>query len=267
MANSTPISFDPNRFQTAASHYRTGRPAYAPALIRRVSDACGLRDSHRVLDLGCGPGQLAIGFSYFCGSVTALDPEPNMLRAAAELATGLAPQIRFVQGSSYDLGPHFGTFKLVTMGRSFHWMDRAATLKTLDALVEVDGAVVLFDDARPEVPENAWYQHFRAIVEKFAADDPARKQRHAPDWLKNEALLLGSAFNRLERIGVIERRKLAADALLDRAFSMSSTTRARLGNRADEMEVELKAFIQKTAVNGALEEIVESRATIARRPV
>jgi cyclopropane fatty-acyl-phospholipid synthase-like methyltransferase len=25
----------------------------------------GLREDHRVLDLGCGPGQLAIGFGYF----------------------------------------------------------------------------------------------------------------------------------------------------------------------------------------------------------
>jgi cyclopropane fatty-acyl-phospholipid synthase-like methyltransferase len=38
-------------------------------LIRRVADVVGLREDHRVLDLGCGPGQLAIGFGYFAGEV------------------------------------------------------------------------------------------------------------------------------------------------------------------------------------------------------
>jgi SAM-dependent methyltransferase len=267
MTMSDPIACKPGRFSSASAHYLAGRSAYAPALIRRVSEACGLRETHRVLDLGCGPGQLAIGFSYFAGEVVAADPEPGMLRAAEALAAGLAPNIRFMQGSSYDLGAHFGAFRLVTMGRSFHWMDREATLKTLDALIEKDGAIALFDDERPKTPANAWDEEFRAITTRYSADDPARSQRKGAEWEKHEAVLLRSAFCRLERIGVIERRKFAAERLIERALSMSSTSRDRLGARADELIAELKQLIAKVARDGMIEEVVESRATIARRAV
>ena len=61
--------FDPRRFESAALHYRAGRIPYPPRLIRRIAELVGLRESHRVLDLGCGPGQLAIAFSFFAGEV------------------------------------------------------------------------------------------------------------------------------------------------------------------------------------------------------
>src|SRR5579864_5413141 len=115
-----PIPFEPDRFRTAAEHYEEGRPPYAPALIRRVALATGLGLQHRVLDLGCGPGPLARGFVRFAGEVVAMDPSADMLAAARALAAGIAG-IRFVQGSSYDLGTELGqglgTFHLVVMGR------------------------------------------------------------------------------------------------------------------------------------------------------
>jgi ubiquinone/menaquinone biosynthesis C-methylase UbiE len=100
-----PLPFKPHRFRLAAGHYLAGRAAYSPALIRRVATACGLSESHRVLDLGCGPGQLSIAFSTWAGSVLAVDPEPGMLEVATELAAGIAPNVSFMQGSSYDLSP------------------------------------------------------------------------------------------------------------------------------------------------------------------
>jgi MFS family permease len=59
--------FEPHRFHEAAAYYRGGRAPYPPILIRRVAEIVGLRENHRVLDLGCGPGPLAIGFAYFAG--------------------------------------------------------------------------------------------------------------------------------------------------------------------------------------------------------
>lgn len=48
-----------------------------------------------------------------------------------------------IEGSSYDLGVRHGSFLLVVMGRSFHWMDRDATLRVLDRIIDPAGASVL----------------------------------------------------------------------------------------------------------------------------
>jgi 2-polyprenyl-3-methyl-5-hydroxy-6-metoxy-1,4-benzoquinol methylase len=116
---SNSLHFEPHRFQNAATHYRRGRTPYPPKLIRRVAEVMELREQHRVLDLGCGPGQLAIGFAYFCGEVIGIDPEPQMLAIASSAAEGLAPNVTFRLGSSFELDRALGSFRLVTMGRSF----------------------------------------------------------------------------------------------------------------------------------------------------
>ncbi len=264
---SEPPPFDPHRFRTAAAHYRLGRTPYPPGLIRRVAKNVGLRGAHRVLDLGCGPGQLAIGFGYFAGDVLGLDPEPEMLAAAAQAAQGLVPNVRFRAGSSYDLGPDLGRFRLVAMGRSFHWMDRAETLRRLDALVERGGAVALFGDTHPDLPENAWQKEWREIAERHAQADPARERRRAEGGFRHDAVLLASAFSRLERIAVIERHVRTAESFVARALSMSSITRGLDATQTENLAQDLRALAARVAPDGSVVEIVESTAVIARRPI
>jgi hypothetical protein len=42
-------------------------------------------------------------------------------------------------------------------------MDRTATLNLLDTMIESSGAVVLFNDSHPEVPENSWHSSFNKV--------------------------------------------------------------------------------------------------------
>ena len=60
-----------------------------------------------------------------------------------------------------------GPFRLVAMGRAFHWMDRAATLAMLDRIVTPDGGVALFHDAHPPVAENGWFKTLCDVQDKY----------------------------------------------------------------------------------------------------
>lgn len=257
------VEFEPRRFRTTARHYRAGRPAYSPTLIRRVVHLCGVGEGDRVLDLGCGPGLLAAAFAPFVAEVMAIDPEPEMLARVTELAVR---NITTRLGSSYNIGPELGRFRLATMGRSFHWMDRPDTLRRLDELIEPGGAVALFFTSHPDVPENAWTGEFRAVRHKYVGDDPARVMVRAPDWLSHEAVLLDSPFSHIESVGAVERRHVAVETLIDRALSMSGTSPERLGERAAELAREIAAVVAPHAVDGMVGEIIESRALLGFRP-
>ncbi len=256
--------FQPHRFRTAARHYLAGRPGYAPRLIELVARLTGLGPEDRVLDLGCGPAMLAGAFAPLVREVMAIDPEPEMLRIAQE-EFGASGRIVFRQGSSFDLSPELGRFWLVTMGRSFHWMDRGATLRVLDGMVEPEGALALFDSDLLDLPENAWAADYRTLVRRYADDDRAHVRLRGGTWVRHEAFLLNSAFHQLDQVSVIERRSVTVRQMVDRAFSRSSTAPDRLGDAAPRLAAEIEAQLQPLATNGTLTEVVATSAILARR--
>src|SRR5579872_904422 len=100
---SSPAAFEPRRFRSTVPYYARFRLAYPDSLIPRVIDLAALRPGDRVMDLGCGPGLLAIAFAKAGMKVVAVDPEPEMLAAARATASEAKACIETRIGSSFDL--------------------------------------------------------------------------------------------------------------------------------------------------------------------
>src|SRR5207249_612040 len=154
-----------------------------------------------------------------------MDPEPEMLAAAHAEARTAGIVLTLVLGGSEDLGPHLGRFRLVTMGRSFHWMDRDRTLVALDALIEPDGAIGLFDVDHPEVADNAWYPAWKAVRDRYT---PPSRRRDGSAEEKHEAVLSRSVFSVLRRLAHRWRQSVSMDDLVGRTLS---GPRPRRGSR------------------------------------
>ena len=259
------MPFEPARFRSAAEHYLRGRPDYSPALIQDVALLCGLDGTGSLLDLGCGPGQLAIAFRPFVAEAIGMDPEPEMLALAAQQAGAAGVDVTFRLGSSYDLASVDGPFRLATIGRAFHWMDRAETLRLLADRLTAGGAVALVTTDHPAVPDNAWRAEYDALLRSARGHEPPAWRR--PGWVRNEAVLLDSPLSSLHRVAVVERRRSRGADLVDRALSMSGTTRHRLGEAGvASLREQVAALVASVAQGGLVTEVVESSALIARRP-
>ncbi len=259
------LPFEPRRFRSTVPFYAAYRPTYPKTLIAMVANDLRLAPSDRLLDLGCGPGQLALAFAPFCRQIVAMDPEPDMLAAAAREAAQAGVAVTLIQGSSFDLAPELGLFRLVTMGRSFHWMDRKATLALLEAMVVADGGLAFFDEQAIGRSTGRWREIMQEAIAKFSTKSSTRAARSAPSWRSHEEILLQSAFASLRRFGVVNRREIDADAIVGRALSMSSGSPDALGERRADFERELRQQLHELQPDGRFEEIVEMRALIARR--
>jgi ubiquinone/menaquinone biosynthesis C-methylase UbiE len=261
-----PETYDPRRFRTTVPYYARFRLGYPEALIARVIEIVGLKPGDKVMDLGCGPGLLAILFARAGMAVTAVDPEPEMLAAAeaGARAAGVALDLR--RGSSFDLPSGIGPFKLVTMGRAFHWMDRADTLIALDRIVTRDGAVALFDDDHPRTAENRWRLKLHEIGNKYGRGESSHVvAREKGDYRTHESYLLDSPFSKLERTGIVVRRELTADHIVGLAYSLSTSSPEKLGDRAAEFERDLRNELAEISRHGKFVEIAEMGALIAKR--
>jgi hypothetical protein len=170
------------------------------------------------------------------------------------------------RGGSYDLTPQMGPFRLVAIGRAFHWMDRAVTLKLLDRIIAPGGAVALFHDAHPDVPENRWFKTVREISDRYSKGAARTAGRKAGGHRRYEPYLFDSAFTLLDGLSVTSRAEIALDEIVGRAYSMSSCAPARLGDRQADFEKDLRAALAPLAKDGKFIEIAEMVALVARRP-
>jgi ubiquinone/menaquinone biosynthesis C-methylase UbiE len=261
-----PKTFEPRRFRTTVPFYARFRLSYPDELIRRVIAIVGLERGDHVMDLGCGPGLLAIPFAQAGMKVTAVDPEPEMLAAAEAAAREAGVALELVQRSSFNLPASIGPFKLITMGRSFHWMDRAETLRVLDRLVAPEGAIALFDDDHPRTVENRWRIKLGEIGNKFGRGESHHVvERGKETYRTHESYLLDSPFSHLERTAFVVRRELTADDIVGLAYSLSTSSPEKLGERTDEFERELRNELTQLSPEGRFIEIAEMGALIAKR--
>lgn len=258
------MSSDAHRFHSTVPFYARYRLAYPARLIERVIALTGLQPGDAVLDLGTGPGLLAMPFAAAGMRVTAADPEPTMLDAARQTARDAGVDLTFWSGGSDDLTSDMGPYRLVTMGRSFHWMDRAATLARLDGIVAPGGAIALFNDEHPQTAENRWTDVLHEVADRYGrASERVVVERKSPDYRSHESFLLASPFSLLEGVSVVVQQTLTPDQIVGRALSMSTCSPEKLGSRREAFESDLRAALSG---DGRFMEIATLAALIARRP-
>ena len=106
-----------------------------------------LSKNDRVLDLGCGTGQIAIPICKYVKEVEAMDPEPEMLFEGKILAEkSRVSNIKWLEGGSADLIDmkcELGKFRLAVVGTAFHWMNREKTLDDLFEMLNDGGSIVI----------------------------------------------------------------------------------------------------------------------------
>ncbi len=247
---------DPDIYKGTAWYYSRFRPRYPETLVSLLRDTFGLDGSGRLLDLGCGPGPVAIRLAHLFEKVVAMDPEPDMLaegRAQAERAS--VSNIEWRRGGSEDLSAEVGSFRLVTMGNSFHWMDRDRTLDALYDLVIAGGGIAVVGEGAPlsPPPPTPWRVAVNQVVRKYVGDRPLPWDVRSPqpDEL-HEAYLRRSRFTDL--ISHTEPLEITwtIDSMIGNLYSMSFCSRRILGDRVAAFERDLRAAILAVEPSGIL---------------
>ncbi|WP_063040120.1 class I SAM-dependent methyltransferase [Nocardia pseudovaccinii] len=268
---SSPEPFSTGLFAGTAWHYARYRPSYPQPFLDDLVERFHLDRTGRLLDLGCGTGQLTIPLAPHVAEAVGIDPEPEMLAEAAEQAqaAGLA-NATWAQGSSTDLPGEFGQFRLVTMGRSFHWMDREQVLTALDSMVDGDGAIVLANDSCLVRPITPWQQTVEDIQRRFVPAElmppplPGRLNA-STDHQPHEQILARSPFRQVDRLVYEFDRPWTIEQVIGYLYSTSLPLRRLLGNRRTAFEQEVTDRLQTLEPNEPLIEPVTLEVLIGTK--
>jgi SAM-dependent methyltransferase len=248
------------RFASTVKFYARCREPYPPAFFQTVAERLALQGDEALLDVGCGPGPLAIGFAPFVGSCAGLDPEPDMIKAARATAEAAGVRLTLHPGRIEDF-PAGQIFDIVTLGRALHWLDRDAALETLERIVSQRGRVLVCGATSVQTPAEPWLKPYLKICNSWS-DDPERKRYRieAQEWFA------GSRFSKLDDISVTHAQHVRIAELIGRALSKSNTSPSVVGKRQAEFEAAIRAVLEPFSQDGVLEEDIVSRAAIFGRP-
>ena len=134
----------------------------ADAAKRMLVDQAALRPSHRVLDIGCGTGTLALLIKHLYPDVevVGIDPDPRALARARKKVDRAGFAVQFDQGFSDEMPYPEASFDRVFSSFMFHHLreeDRVKTLSNVRRVLVPGGSLHLLDMERPEADARGWW--------------------------------------------------------------------------------------------------------------
>jgi|GraSoiStandDraft_15_1057317.scaffolds.fasta_scaffold71421_2 SAM-dependent methyltransferase len=254
------------RFASIAPLYEDLRPPYPPSFFRDVAQKLGLSKQHSLIDLGTGPGLIALGFAPYVGRIVGVDPEPAMLAAARRAAERASCAFTLIEGKAEELPADIGRFDIVTIGRALHWMDRDATPALFERLVARDGPIVVCSSGSAKDGRNPWLDDYNEARRAWSDDGLWSEAGKGERAHRELAAFLGhTGFHVTDVINVETCREISVSNLARRVLTFSSSSPHVLGDNADAMLRDVEARLAPYGRAGLLTETVVSIAQVARR--
>lgn len=170
-------------FDMAASFYDEVRPGYPDVVIDAMVGLSGLPADGRILEIGCGTGQITRPLARRGYAILALELGPALAALAAEHLRPY-PQVQIMPVAFEDWSVERRAFDLVLSAQAFHWIDPALGLARAAEALAPGGAIALVW----HLDRSEHTDFYRATQPLYARFLPSDAQRSHVDPLEQRAM-------------------------------------------------------------------------------
>jgi len=273
------FDWDESLYAGSAEFYATGRLPYPRAMADQLAAELRLDGHGRLLDVGCGPGSVALLLAPLFESVVGVDADEDMIAEARRQA-----DLREVRNAVWhvlraeQLPAGLGSFRAATFAQSFHWMDRSRVVEIVSAMLEPGGAWVHVNATthrgveEPSPPQPAPPRaQIHDLVRSYLGPVRRAGRGSLPEGTATdeEAIMLTAGYTEPTRIEVPRGEVFArsTDEIVASVYSLSSAAPHLFAERRAEFEADLREILHRASPSGVFRERARDiELVIWRRP-
>ena len=255
-------------YEGSAPYYRRGRLPYSPRLARSVADALELDGRGRLIDIGTGPGIVALELSPYFEEVVGIDADVAMVgEAERESRERGISNVTWRNLRGEELPAGLGSFRVATVAQSFHWMKRELVAPIVrDMLDPGRGRLVLVNAStvhglehahaleHPSPPSEA----ITELIERYLGTVRRAGRGTLPNgtpW-DEEHVLEEVGFSGPQVVVIPDDRVITrtTDDVVASVFALSRSAPHLFGDRLGRFEVELRSLLTDASPSGLFSE-------------
>jgi SAM-dependent methyltransferase len=260
--------WDAKLYEGSAAYYARGRLSYPPETARALRDALSLDGTGRLIDVGCGPGSLALLLAPLFAEVVGVDPDPGMIAEAARQASERGVRnARWVELRAEALPADLGSFRVATFAQSFHWMDRERVASIVRDMLQPGGSWVHVGATTHQGVEGVKGLPFpsppRSEIEQLIREHlgPGRRAgsrtiaEGTPSPSGEDVVMVAAGFSGPRRVTVAGHvHERSEDEVVASVFSLSYAAPHLFGPRGDDFERDLRELLRRASPEGRFAE-------------
>jgi ubiquinone/menaquinone biosynthesis C-methylase UbiE len=232
----------PSFHEGKAKYYKRYRPALPKKLFDFLKNELQLNAKYklnRLLDLGCGTGQLTIPLSHYFNEVIGVDPSQDILNEA-KLAARKLKNIQWLQSYAENLAESLGIFDLITVANAFHWMKHEIVVPWILRHLHKSKSLVLIGSYHTFPQKDTdwektlakliddWFDGEKKSIKSFRCNTPWRE------------ILDQYAFSAINSFEISETRIWKIETILGYIYSTPFCSVEKLGDQQAKFEQQVK---------------------------
>jgi SAM-dependent methyltransferase len=253
-------------FKGTADYYAAYRRPYPPPVVDHLVERGRLDGTGRLLDAGCGTGQVFQAMARYFEDVLAIDLDPGMVEAsAATISRAGLTNVVVRQLRAEDLAANDGPLRMAIFGASFHWTDRPLVGDKVYDLLVPGGCLAVLSPGGIHSGTTEWEATIREVLNRQIGPERRAGKGVYQEGERHEAALRRTHFTSIEVTHFPVREEWSVDQIVGYLYSTSYACKSILGERAGAFERDVRESLLRLSPEGQFEKDVEYTVILAER--